>query len=475
MKSLINNLIILLFSFTLISCHEKDYDVMDALFDIKKEPVLSPKIKNENNNDIVKKKKEEKKKEKIKNISNKNKRVKKKYIEQTNSMKSRVLKEKKQIPSQDNNILEIPTNLRDNENTIKIGVLLPLSGKNSEIGNMILNALELAIFQNKDSSIELVIKDTQSESNLSKKAFQKLLESKINFIIGPLYSKTLTSINNQVKSSQINIFALSNNKSLAKKGVWIFGVDPKEQTERILDYALEKGLTKTAALLPKNSYGLLLFETISNYKKNGIINPVRIEFYEDNIKSQQSAAKKLAQGFDQYERYIKKIESLETQDNIVVDEVKKPFDNVIIAASGQSLTVLSSQLQYNNVDPEKVQFLGTSSWEDTSILSEPALEGGVFAATSQLFQKDIKRIYKNTFEKDMPKVAMIAYDILALLIATEKDKKTININDLINKEGFLGLRGLFRLSKSGTVERSFDLKTIKNKKFIVYEKANNFF
>ena len=81
----------------------------------------------------------------------------------------------------------------------------------------------------------------------------------------------------------------------------------------------------------------------------------------------------------------------------------------------------------------------------------------------------------NTFEKDMPKVAMIAYDILALLIAIEKDKKIININHLLNKEGFLGLRGLFRLSKNGTVERSFDLKTIKNKKFIVYEKANNFF
>ena len=473
MKSLINNLIILFLSFTLISCHEKDYDVIDALFNIKKEPETSSKIKNDTSKVIVKKKQEEKNNNK--NISNKKKSVIKKNIEKSNSIKSRVLKKKKQISSQNNNILETPSNIRDNENTIKIGVLLPLSGKNLEIGNMILNALELAIFQNKESSIELVIQDTQSESSFSKKAFQKLLEKKINFVIGPLYSKTLTSINEQVKNNQINIFALSNNKSLAKKGVWTFGVDPKEQTERILDYALEKGLTNTAALLPKNSYGLLLFETISNYEKNGIIGPVRIEFYEDNITSQQNAAKKLAKGFEKYESYIKKKEALEPQDNIVVKEVIKPFDNVIIAASGQALTVLSSQLQYNYVDPEKVQFLGTSSWEDTSILNEPALEGGVFAATSQLFQKDIKRIYKNTFEKDMPKVAMIAYDILALLIAIEKDKKTININDLINKEGFLGLRGLFRLSKSGTVERSFDLKTIKNKKFIVYEKANNFF
>ena len=78
-------------------------------------------------------------------------------------------------------------------------------------------------------------------------------------------------------------------------------------------------------MLPKNSYGLLLYETISNYEKNGIINPVRIEFYEDNIKSQQSAAKKLAKGFDKYESYIEKIESLETQDNIILKEIKMWF------------------------------------------------------------------------------------------------------------------------------------------------------
>ena len=155
--------------------------MVKVLLNIKKEPIPSSKTKSENHNDIIKKKKVEKKKEKIKNISNKKKSVTKKNIEKLNSMKSRVLKEKKYIPSQDNNIIEIPNNLRDNKNTIRIGVLLPLSGKNSEIGNMILNALELAIFQNKESTIELVIKDTQTEPSFSKKAFQQLLDKKINF------------------------------------------------------------------------------------------------------------------------------------------------------------------------------------------------------------------------------------------------------------------------------------------------------
>ena len=475
MKSLIKNFIILLLFFMLFSCHEKDYDVMDALFNVTKESELTKDIENQTNNNVLKKKTEKRIKEKTKIINKKQKSVKKKNIQLPDSIKSRVIEDKEKNINKDNFKIEIPNNFKDNEGTIKIGVLLPLSGEDANIGNMILNALELAIFQNKTSSIELIIKDTRSESKASKEVFQQLLESNTNFVIGPLYSKTLISINDQAKNNKVNIFSLSNNKSLAKKGVWIFGVDPKEQTERVLDFALEKGLERTAALLPQNSYGLLLFETISNYAKGGIIKPIRIEFYEDNIKSQQNAAKKLAKGFDKYESYLKKIKAKESKENNTIKEIKKPFDNVIIAASGQALTVLSSQLQYNNVDPEKVQFLGTSSWEDASILNEPALEGGVFATTSQVFQKDIKRIYKNTFLKDMPKVAMIAYDILALLIAVEKDKNRIDISELINKEGFLGLRGLFRLSETGTVERSFDLKTIKNKKFILHEKANNFF
>lgn len=471
MKPLIKKLIFFLIFLMFTSCHEKDYDVVEAIFNIKKENKTPTKEKKNTDNKLLKKPVEEKFITEDTEV-----KLKEKNLKSAKSIKSRIIKEKKANINKDAYKPNFTYGFNeDNSNLIKIGVLLPLSGKDADIGNMILHALELAIFQNKGSFIELIIKDSQIEPNAEKMVFKQLLESNTRFIIGPLFSKTLISINEQILADRINIFSLSNNKSLSKKGVWIFGIDPKEQTERILDYVIEKGIENTAALLPQNAYGLLLFETITNYANEKKIKQLRVEFYEDNIKSQQSAAKKLAKGFDEYEIYLKKLDTEERQENEILKEVKRPFDNVIIAASGQALTVLASQLQYNNVDPKKVQFLGTSSWEDQGILNEPALEGGVFATTSQLFQKDIKRIYKNTFNKEMPKVAMIAYDILALLISTEKEKKKIDIKDLTNKQGFLGLRGLFRLSENGTVERSFDLKTIKNKQFIIHEKAKNFF
>ena len=236
---------------------------------------------------------------------------------------------------------------------------------------------------------------------------------------------------------------------------------------------VEKGSKKIAALLPKNAYGLLLFDTISKFSQENLIEIKKVEFYEFSIENQRKAAQKISKGFDQYQETLNQLKEQEDDATIDKDEVliEKPFDSVFIAAAGQNLTVLSSQLQYNNVDPKLVQYLGISSWEDNSILREPALEGGIFVTTSQLYQDKIKLIYKNSFDKEMPKIAMIAYDIVALLGSLEYIESFIDVNNLINDEGYIGLRGLFRLKNNGIVERTFQLKQVKNKKFSTLKKA----
>ena len=45
---------------------------------------------------------------------------------------------------------------------IKIGLLVPLTGKNSEIGQSIIKSTRLAINKINNSSIEIIPKDTQS-------------------------------------------------------------------------------------------------------------------------------------------------------------------------------------------------------------------------------------------------------------------------------------------------------------------------
>ena len=71
---------------------------------------------------------------------------------------------------------------------------MPLTGEHKEIGNLILNALELALFQTDNKKIKLIIKDTKADANTTKEAFEDFLNNNIKLFIGPLYSKSLVSI-----------------------------------------------------------------------------------------------------------------------------------------------------------------------------------------------------------------------------------------------------------------------------------------
>ena len=60
------------------------------------------------------------------------------------------------------------------EEKIKIGLLVPLSGKNSEIGESIIKATRLAINQINNSSIEIIPKDTESSPEITLRSAREL-------------------------------------------------------------------------------------------------------------------------------------------------------------------------------------------------------------------------------------------------------------------------------------------------------------
>ena len=491
MFSFVKFFFILIMSLLISSCHEKDYDIIEGaknlllnnqnLADLNERDTSDLKKENYEKEDKKQTDADKKIEEKKKTYTDIDRDFKKNKTLKDSKKASRVLegleKEKEKNIENQRETKKPKKNYNTLNNKIKVGVMLPLSGEHNKIGSLILNAIEMAIFQTEENKLELHIKDTEGKPDKAKKVLAELIDAEINVVIGPLFSKSLASIQSLVVSNNINIFALTNNINLRKKGIWIFGVDPQAQTEKALQYALESGFKNIAALLPQNAYGLLLFDAISSFTETNLMKIKKIEFYDFSIANQSKAAEKLSEGFKEYQLYLEKLNKLENEEVELDDDLfmEKPFDSVFIAAYGQNLTVLSSQLQYNNVDPELVQYLGISSWEDNSILSEPALEGGVFVTTSEMYQEKINLIYKNSFRKEMPKIAMIAYDIVALLGTLDNLEDNININDLLNDEGFIGLRGLFRLKNNGTVERTFQLKKIKNKKFTILKKASDQF
>ena len=384
------------------------------------------------------------------------------------------------LDSEQKDLIEYETSIENDnllikDKRIKIGVMLPLTGEKKNIGKMILNALELGIFENNNPNMELVIKDTKADPLTTVSVFNELLLLNVKNIIGPLFASSLLAIEDRVIENKVKIFALTNNTNMAGKNVWVFGIDPEQQARKITEFAIEEGFKKIAILIPKNEYGTLILENISTTLAQNGLKPERTQFFENNIENQEIAARNISEGFNKYNQRIKILsEEMEKggEDKLVqLEEIEKPFDSVVIAASGQNLTILASQLQYNGVDPKNVAYLGLSPWENDSILGEPALDGGFFSSTGEGYQKDIKNTYETYFDEDMSKIAMLAYDILALININLTESKNIDSESLVNEDGFVGLRGLFRLKKNGTVERAFQIKKIKNKKFQTYKEA----
>ena len=81
-------------------------------------------------------------------------------------------------------------NVKANEK-IRVGLLVPLTGKNSEIGQSIIKSVRLAINKINNPLIEIIPKDTASSPEITLRAAKELADSGVKIIIGPVFNESL--------------------------------------------------------------------------------------------------------------------------------------------------------------------------------------------------------------------------------------------------------------------------------------------
>ena len=77
------------------------------------------------------------------------------------------------------------------EEKIKIGLLLPLTGQNQEIGKSVLRAVNLAINKIDDPILEVYPKNNLDNPDDNIKAAQELYNQGIRIFIGPIFDKNI--------------------------------------------------------------------------------------------------------------------------------------------------------------------------------------------------------------------------------------------------------------------------------------------
>ena len=77
--------------------------------------------------------------------------------------------------------------LYDEQQKIKIGVLVPLTGENKNLGQTIIKATRMALKDIWTDKIEIHTKDSGSNSKLALKAASEFEQMGINIVIGPVF------------------------------------------------------------------------------------------------------------------------------------------------------------------------------------------------------------------------------------------------------------------------------------------------
>lgn len=313
---------------------------------------------------------------------------------------------------------------------IPVALLLPLSGPNGAIGQSMLNAAQMALFDLGDNHLELLVRDTQGTASAAANAAQSVIASGAQLIIGPLLAAEVEAVKPIAAAAHVPVLAFSTATQLAGNGTYLMGFLPDEEVARVAAYAHAQGHNNFAVLAPSSPYGQVVVSAVQNAVAAVGGTLVRTQYYDPTTTNMASVVRNFAaEGHD--------------------------YDALFLPEGDGRLKAIAPQLPYFDIDPDKVKFLGTGLWDEPGLGTEPALDGGWYAAPPPAARADFETRYQEIYKTPPVRLATLGYDATALaaVLARAPQGPYFSAAALTNPNGFNGLDGIFRLRPNGLVQR----------------------
>jgi branched-chain amino acid transport system substrate-binding protein len=359
-----------------------------------------------------------------------------------------------------------------------VALLLPLSGPNAAAGRALLDAAVVAAFDIGDESFVLLPRDTTGTPEGATAAANDAIAGGARLIIGPLFGAEVPAVAAVARPAGINVIALTNDRSVAGNGVFVLGITPQTQIERIVGFARSRGLQRFGALLPGNTFGATVEEALRRSAAATAAQLGQIERYDPAAGDATAVVRRFASYETRRSALLQQRRELEVKDDEISRQALRRldgidtlgevgFDAVMLPDFGDRLLALAPLLPYYDVDPARVRFLGTALWEDLRVTREPALIGAWFPAPPPEARADFARRFREVYGRDPPRLTTLAYDAVALaaVLARVGDQPDFSQTAIANPNGFAGSDGIFRFGGDGVVERGLAVLEVRRDGF----------
>lgn len=348
---------------------------------------------------------------------------------------------------------------------VKVALLLPLTGNAATVGQDMLEAAQIALFDVGRTDMQLLPRDTGGTPEGAAAAARSAIDQGAELILGPLFANATSTVGAIAREHDVKVISFSNNASVAGENVWILGFRPEEQVERVIDFAKRRDMARLGALAPDDEYGR---RAINGFRaalgaSAGFDGPA-YAFYPPD----EREAARVVRDFTGYRE--------PPEGSRAVSGNTRHFDALLLADGGARLRSIAALLVYYDVDPETTRPLGTMLWEDDPrLLFEETLQGGWYASVSPEGERGFQARFERAFGREPVALAGLAYDATALAAVVAASDRAFPAELLTDPSGFVGRAGIFRLRADGTTQHGLAVLEIDNGTARVVEPAPSSF
>jgi len=358
----------------------------------------------------------------------------------------------------------------EDERVLKVGVLLPLSGKFQDIGESFLKAIQLALYDISDENIKIFPKDSKGSPLGAFQAAKEFEKQDIEIVIGPIFFESLERLG---EISNITFISLTNKTNIVSKNIIAFGININSQIDILRKYFDEIKVSKTLLLSPNSEYtdqsefvsdkDILKFYRTYTYDANAkkITGQIeKITNYRERKKDLERRIKILEKSdLHKHKQELKKLEQMHTLGKI-------NFDSVVIIDFGERLKSVLTSFMFSDISSKKVNFFTINQWFDESFFNENAMQNLHFPSIDFDNLKKFNKKFLNTFNEKSNVVSILAYDALGLIYyCWSNNNFQFKSDQLYNKKGFKGLHGQFTI-KDNLSWQKLKIYKVSGKKFI---------
>tara|TARA_B100001057_G_scaffold469031_1_gene528949 strand:- start:2122 stop:3276 length:1155 start_codon:yes stop_codon:yes gene_type:complete len=339
------------------------------------------------------------------------------------------------------------------EEKIKIGLLVPITGEDKELGQQIINSARIAIKDINTNNLEIYLKDTNSNPDKTRASALELREMGIKIVIGPVFYQSLTYLND---IQEITFISLTNKTIKIPKNVISGGVNAVSQLNTIKKFLELNKIKKTILLTPKLDYESEIKKAVKDSK----IKLFKQYIYDTEPTKLTAQIEKITnykvrkQNLEDEIRRVEKSELIDKEQQL--EKLKKKytigkvnFDSVIISDFDESLKSVITSFLYTDVSPKNKYIITFNQWFDESLINEKSIQPIYYPSINRKNLKNFEKKFVENYKQFPNYLSLLSYDLVGLIYYLSVKNDLKNTNKLFkNKNSFKGKIGIFDIENN---------------------------